>query len=231
MSYRSMLTNISRHLQSEYLLFYSRCLGRRQVMHHGLQRSGTNYLLLWLRWHNVPVVNYRDPKRSSPLHKHCRWQSDKETLIEPIRQQYGNEFKVTSADEIDQLCGLKGFPMHIVIFKEMEDWVKSAANWGLRCNWFSDRQSAILALKKLAADYQAYREFWECLAQLEPKRTMLVSFSKLISEPESYQEKLAAEGLITRLPAGQFTAQNVPQSPRGRPSPITLDDVRSELNR
>ena len=42
------------------------------IAHRGLQRNGTNFLLLILKKYGLFVINEIDPKRNKPHHKHCR---------------------------------------------------------------------------------------------------------------------------------------------------------------
>ncbi|AHM03748.1 hypothetical protein roselon_01360 [Roseibacterium elongatum DSM 19469] len=99
-------------------------------MHHGLQRSGTNYLLLSLLRLGTPVLNYRDPARNDPRHKHCRWQSDKSTLIAPIARQYGNDFAPETIDALDAICRVPKGTAHVVATGEVEAALAAAPAGG-----------------------------------------------------------------------------------------------------
>lgn len=208
-----------------YLNAVALASGRRRAVHHGLQRSGTNYLLLWLLWHGVAVINHRDPRRSAPLHKHCRWQFDKSTLIGPIATDYGNSFKPANLDELDEICGLKEQPLHVVLFKEKVPWLASIANWGLNVGWFPDKASALAALNHLAADYDAFSQFWARMARENNERVLLIDQKALLRAPLEYERQLRSAGLTCRNRGGEFHVGEVPRSPSTRRKSISEQDV------
>lgn len=195
-------------------------------MHHGLQRSGTNYLLLWLHFKGIAVINHRDPCRDSPLHKHCRWQHDKATLIDPVMRDYANDFRVSDVDELDAVCALGDQPLHLVLLKERIAWLTSMANWGLNVGWFADKPDALAAIGRLAADYDAYAAFWQGLARAAPDRVMLAQLDTLLSDPAALEAQLAEAGLILKAPGEPLRVDEVPRSPADRAKIVTREEVR-----
>ena len=61
------------------------------VAHHGIQRSGTNFLLNSLKRHHLRVINRHDLERNIPSHKHFRWYEDKSIIPKEIVKEYGND--------------------------------------------------------------------------------------------------------------------------------------------
>lgn len=203
--------------------------GKRRVLCHGLQRSGTNYLLLWLHWNGVAVINGVDPRRDDPRHKHCRWQHDKSTLIEPIRADYGNSFTVNDIDEMDAICDLSDRPVHIVLSKERIPWLASIANWGLNVGWFDQKSMSLSALGCLATDYDAYTAFWQAMAAQHEDRVMLITYNELMEETGKLQARLETYGLASHGGDEDFSVNEVPRSPTNRAVVVNESDVISAL--
>lgn len=205
----------------------SRCMaqGRALVAHHGIQRSGTNYLLQCLLSLRVPVLNAAEPAGSVPCHKHFRWQRDKRTIPGFIRHQYHNDVSVDSVARLNVAAGYPPDTRHLVIRKDEAAWLVSILNWGLRCGWFASKKAGLAELPALAADYRAYCGFWQRLAEQEPERVQIVDLAELIEEPRRLLVALRALGLgfDDRGFTGVF--DEVPKSPKARPRPVTAEDI------
>lgn len=185
--------------------------GRAPVAHHGLQRSGTNYLLQCLVSLRVPVVNMAEPSGCLPWHKHFRWQHDKQTIPSFIRRQYGNELIV---DDVAGLNAAAGYPpetRHLVIRKDETDWLVSILNWSLYCGWVENKEAGLCAIPALLADHRAYHQFWQRLADREPERVRILDLA------------FHDHGFT-----GIF--EEVPKSPPGRARPVVAHDVAMALS-
>lgn len=101
------------------------------LLHYGLQRSGTNYFeTLLKRKYRVRFLN-SNKDRSSPLQKHFRLYDDKDIIPEP---QYRNEFKIPDFENYERL--LEVVPdYYLVISKDPYSWLLSYNNWAEKCNW------------------------------------------------------------------------------------------------
>jgi hypothetical protein len=104
---------------------------RKNLLHYGLQRSGTNFLeTLLKKKYRVRFLN-SNTDRSSPLQKHFRLYDNKEVIPEP---QYRNNIKVKNFDEFERL--LETLPdYYVVISKDPYSWFLSYSNWAKKCNW------------------------------------------------------------------------------------------------
>ena len=205
-----------------------RLAGRTPLVHHGLQRSGTNHLNLCLARLGARPLNSFDPARDHPSHKHFRWQQDKSTIATVYRRQYGND---EVADEVETLDRLAGFPpgcRHLVIVKALEPWLASMCNWGLGCGWFDSKDQALAALPELAADHAGFHAFWERLAASRPDRVAIIDSADLQTGLECLTKALTQLGVGFHVPAGfDGRVREVPMSPRRRAQLVSVDEVRN----
>jgi hypothetical protein len=89
------------------------------VAHHGLQRAGTNFLLLSLKKIGLRVINEYDPERNDPTHKHFRWYEEKKKIPPQISHQYSNNLTVQNISDLNQICRYPKDTRHIVIQKNL----------------------------------------------------------------------------------------------------------------
>lgn len=199
--------------------------GQTVVAHHGIQRSGSNYLLMCLRSLRVPVINSIDPDRSKPSHKHFRWQADKSTILEQIRDEYGNDLVASSLSEIEAFARYPARCRHIVIRKDEAGWLKSIMNWGLSCQWFADKSEAMQAAPELLADFRAYYGVWQSLADENPDTVRVLRFEDVIAQPRLLAETL--EALDVPFDAQNFSGRfdEVPRSPKTRQQIVSAADI------
>lgn len=207
----------------------SRCAaaGHVLVAHHGIQRSGTNYLLQCLLCLRVPVVNTVEPAGTMPCHKHFRWQRDKQTIPGFIRHQYGNELAVDCVAGLNAAAGYPPGTRHLVIRKEEAIWLASILNWGLRCGWFASKEAGFAEVPVLLADYRAYNRFWQGLAAREPGRVQILDLAGLAEEPRRLCAALKALDLVFDDRGFTGVFEEVPKSPKGRPRPVTAQDIEA----
>ncbi|MGO1788329.1 MAG: hypothetical protein ACTHZ7_14755 [Sphingobacterium sp.] len=196
------------------------------VAHHGIQRSGTNYLNLCLRSLGVVPVNSYDPARGASAHKHCRWQSSKSTIM-PWDSRYRNDYQVF---ELEQLNFLANYPVncrHLVIQKDLVSWLPSILNWGLRVGWFYGKEEAVHQAAALAkADYEAYYEFWHSQATKCPDRVFVIQFESLIRNPQPLVEICRKMDIkMNNVDKFQGKFDMVPQSEPGRRAIVTSSDI------
>lgn len=229
-SIKNILVSARIQTKARLELIRARMSRRSVVMHHGLQRSGTNYLLLALLDSGVGVINYRDPTRQSPLHKHYRWQSEKSEVIAPISRLYRNDLTASTLQELDDHCGLCGVsPVHIVIRKEAKDWLKSMCNWGMRCGWFADPDEALNSLAMLRRDHANFHHFWARMAVQNPDRVLLVEFDSLLAKPELLARELQERSLARHPRVEAFQISEVPRSPLDRLEYVSAADIAKAL--
>ena len=176
---RIILKNINSNFSNKFLKYTKSVTGKVFLAHHGIQRSGTNYLneCLWLCG-NSPINSF-DENRNSPRHKHCRWYANKNFIPSFLIKQYGNNFCVNSLDELNKIAEYPTNTIHLVIKKEIFSWLASISNWGLHCNWFKDKYSALNNLSELILDYKNYYSFWHKLEKLQNERVYVLSFEEI----------------------------------------------------
>jgi len=101
------------------------------LLHYGLQRSGTNYIESLLKKnYQVRFLN-SNKYRSSPLQKHCRFYKNKEKIPEP---QYRNEIILDTFEQFESL--FKVAPeYYLIASKDPYSWYLSYRNWAEKCKW------------------------------------------------------------------------------------------------
>jgi hypothetical protein len=101
------------------------------LLHYGLQRSGTNFLESLLKKnYQVNFLN-SDKDRRSPLQKHCRFYKNKELIPEP---QYCNEIIVDEFEQFESLFKVEP-DYYLIISKDPYSWYLSYRSWADECNW------------------------------------------------------------------------------------------------
>lgn len=191
------------------------------VAHHGLQRNGTNFLLLSLKKLKINVINEVDPTRCDPRHKHFRWYADKSVIPYFIAEQYGNCISADTIFDLNRICGYPRDTKHIVIRKKKSSAVVSLANWGLRTGWFSDKQNAVENFPLLVRDYNEYYGFWQQLGASCPSWVKVIDFEDLRDGREHFMNALHEMGYKISDNHVAFEFGTVPQSPPGRAKVIS----------
>lgn len=216
--------------KNSWIKVVNKLSGHTPVAHHGIQRSGTNYLNLCLGSLGVRPVNAFDPSRGSSSHKHCRWQHDKESIM-PWDVRYKNNYLVSELAELDRMAGYPRDCRHLIIQKNLSAWLPSILNWGLRVGWFSTKAEAISeGAPKAKQDYSHYYDFWRQMADKNPDRVAVIQFESLIADPRSLIR--ICESLTIKLSNtvgfdGKFA--EVPKSPMDRVVSIERSDVEPYL--
>jgi hypothetical protein len=170
-----------------YINYYRCKLQGGYVAHHGIQRSGTNYLNEWLKLSGCKVINTYDPKRNDPRHKHFRWQDDKETIV--LDKNYKNNVRAVSISELNSICGYKSGTKHIVIYRDPRYWLNGIYLWGIRSGWITeslDQNGIYMFLKGAAAEWLEYYYFWYSIQRINPESVCIISHSALINKDDSF---------------------------------------------
>lgn len=103
----------------------------KNLLHYGLQRSGTNFLETLLKnRYRVRFLN-SNKDRSSPLQKHFRLYDNKDVIPEP---QYRNDIYLKNFDAFERLFETTP-DYYLVISKDPYSWFLSYSNWAKKCNW------------------------------------------------------------------------------------------------
>ena len=104
----------------------------KNILHYGLQRSGTNVLEAHLNQNfNVSLLNSLD--RTNPLHKHFRLYEEKQFIPEP---QFQNKLSFKSFAEFEHSFDINTkIEGIIIISKDPYSWYTSYTNWAKKCQW------------------------------------------------------------------------------------------------
>lgn len=204
--------------------------GRGFIAHHGIQRSGTNYLNTTLKTLGLLPQNAFDPARNVPHHKHFRWQDDKASIPPFIAAQYSNSLTAETIDELDRQAGFRAGTRHLVIYKHRTNWIVSICNWGLACGWFTHEHEALDSIPVLASDYDAYYGFWSGMAERHPECVGLIEYEAMSYNLNTLLTVLDRIHLRYTIPPG-FSGKidQVPMSPSDRRRKVDLPSVMKRL--
>lgn len=156
---------------------HTRMRGGPSLAHHGIQRSGTNYLLKSLRVLGCLPLNMFDPARDQPQHKHFRWQSDKSSIT--LERRFVNTVMVDGLAALDRVAGYPAETRHLVMQKRLDDWCISIVNWGLFCGWWPDVNAALADRDRIFEEYHYYHVFWHCVADQAPDRVAILDLDRV----------------------------------------------------
>lgn len=162
----------------------------KNILHYGLQRSGTNFLETLLKKNfRIKILNY-DKERDQPLQKHFRLYDDKQFMPEP---QYDNDLRFENfAGYVAALNTTKKVDGIVVISKDPYSWLLSYRNWAEKCSWPSVEHHYI-------EEYIRFYSKWRQFAQ-EDDRIHFVRYIDLLSNPEKELNKIKEKlGLNLRL--------------------------------
>ena len=210
-----ILKRINPKLANRFIQITKNLTGKIGLAHHGLQRSGTNYLneCLW-RCGNPPLNSF-DEIRHSPRHKHCRWYVEKNLIPSFLIDQYGNDFHIKDLDDLNKIANYSANTVHLVIKKELYSWLASIINWGVKCNWFTNKNNALDNLDQLILDYNNYYNFWHDLEKHYPRRVSVLSLEKFYDNSNLIIEEQIKLGIDVKNKDFNGKIDQVNMSPLG----------------
>ncbi len=151
------------------------------LLHYGLQRSGTNFLAALLeKKYRVRIRNRAVQDRSSPMHKHVRLYEDKDLIPEPL---YKNDIRVHSIRDLERRLDVVP-AYYLVISKDPYSWFLSYARWAKRCNWPQ-------AAHHYIQEYNLFYGKWLELSR-ETDRIMFVRYADLLRDARAALARLQA---------------------------------------
>ena len=140
------------------------------LIHYGLQRSGTNYLeTLLTKNYKVRILN-SNKDRTSPVQKHFRLYDQKDIISDP---QYYNDIIIKDIDDLE--CFFDVIPdYYLVISKDPYSWYLSYSRWARKCRWPSVKHHYI----------EEYNLFYGKLLSLSEKtdRFIFVKYGDLLTD-------------------------------------------------
>lgn len=154
-------------------------MGTKNVLHFGLNRSGTNYLKeLLLKHFDLTFLNAEE--RDHPLHKHFRIYKDK-TIIG--RSNFLNNLQFDSFNDFEKtaLSG-KAAEIYFIISKDPYSWNLSYRKWGEKNNWGPAPHPPILEYNEF---YRKWLEF-----STESSKIYFVKYVDLITDRVNTLEKI-----------------------------------------
>lgn len=172
------IKNIVEDVSNLRVKYFTSPKGELPIVIQGIQRSGTNYLNELLKQYNYKVLNYYDPQRNDPKHKHFRWQHEKDSIR--MDKRYNNNLIANSIEEINAHSGYKVDTKHLVIFRAPEKWLGSIYRWGLANRWFSDEVDFFSnKLELYINEWDSYYHFWQKINEKHPSSVFIINYDNL----------------------------------------------------
>jgi hypothetical protein len=160
------------------------------LLHYGLQRSGTNFIeKLLKKKYRVRFLN-SDKDRSSPLQKHFRLYDNKDIIAEP---QYLNDLKIPDFESFERLLEVAP-DYYLVISKDPYSWLISYNNWAKKCNWPKVSHHYI-------EEYNLFYGKWQEFSQ-QTGKIIFIRYVDLLQDADKELSRLES---ITGLGKGIFS--------------------------
>lgn len=163
------------------------------LLHYGLQRSGTNYLKDLLLA-NFPELRIHNDgfSRSLPLQKHFRLYDEKWFI--PTGHKYLNNFHYASVREFDEhLQHLTGVPVpemgYIVIVKDPFSWYLSVRKEAKKMKWPGYVPSGWNT--NLMIDYNLFHKKWLAFQEEAPERVLILNYEQFLLAFEDTMDRFA----------------------------------------
>ena len=168
------------------------------IAHHGIERSGTNYLRAILIILKINLINQFDPAENHPTHKHFRWYTDK-SLIPNLKKSLINDLTANNISDVNKLC--KYFPStnHIIIRKKTISGVTSIANYFYNFKLLQDKKELKNNIHVIYNDYIAYYDFWQKIYEQNPSRVQIIFYEDLIKSSEVLINALNVIGINSNI--------------------------------
>jgi len=171
-------TNFARSFDKRYIRLKKKFKKTGWLAHHGIERSGSNYLRACLVDLGVDLVNKFDLNEGVPGHKHYRWYKDKKS-IPLFRFQFRNSTIVDNVEELNSCSNFNPGTSHIVIQKDCYKAISSIANFFLRKGLFISVEEAQDNITAIQCDYKNYYDFWNELSVNHPEQVQVISYEEL----------------------------------------------------
>jgi len=199
------------------------------IAHHGIERSGTNFLRSCLLDLGIDIINKFDLPEGSIGHKHFRWYENKQK-IPSFRSNFYNQNTVKDIKDLNKLCSFKKDTKHIVIKKDLFSNVASIANYGLREGWFLSIDEAKSNFDNIINDYKNYYSFWEKMQKNFPEKVVIISLESLNGSSLELVKALKKLKIKIKINAPEkFYFDEVRQSDKRRAIFFSEDDVKKFL--
>jgi len=199
------------------------------LAHHGIERSGSNFLRACLLDLGIDLINKFDLPEGSVSHKHYRWYDDKQK-IPSFRSIFYNQNYVKDIEDLNKICSFKKGTKHIVIKKDLFSNVASIANYGLREGWFVSLDEAKSNFENILNDYKNYYSFWGNMQESFPEKVVIISLESLNSSSLELVKALKKLKIEIKIkPPKKFSFDEVRQSNKNRESFFSSEDVKNFL--
>ena len=180
------------------------------IAHHGIERSGTNYLRAILIILKINLINQFDAAENHPTHKHFRWYNDK-LLIPSLKKSLINNLTANNIHDVNKICNYFPTTNHIIIRKKTISGVTSIANYFYNFKLLDDKNELKNNINVIYKDYIAYYDFWQKIYEKNPSRVQIIFYEDLIKSSEVLINALNIIGINSNI--------NIPKK-------ISLDEIK-----
>jgi hypothetical protein len=179
----------------------------KNILHYGLQRSGTNYLEALLKKNYYVETAFGDPDRNHPLHKHFRLYDNKAYIPEP---KFENDLIFDSFSDYERSLGqtvqIDGI---VIVSKDPYSWFISYLKWAKKNKWPKVNYH-------YAEEYNNFYGKWAEFQKNEP-RILFVRYIDLLTDSKKELKKAEETFNLSHRPENtdaKSTIKKVPQSRR-----------------
>lgn len=197
------------------------------IAHHGIQRSGTNYLNECLWSCGIFPLNSFNEKRNSPKHKHFRWYVDKELIPDFLRNNYNNNVQVNNIYELNDIAGYPKDCSHIVIKRKKEDWLVSFLNYYLHYGWFPTQEDALHCVDQILIDFNNYYQFWESMQEKHPSKVIVITYEAILNDFRTFLKSLSTLNIKPNCRNFDGKIMHVPMSNKTKRKILHISDLES----
>ena len=200
------------------------------LAHHGIERSGTNYLRSCLIFLKIDLINEVDGPANNPHHKHFRWYKDK-SLIPKFRSHLLNDINASNLSDVNRVCDYPSDTKHIIIKKTLIRGMTSLANYAVNDNWFKNKEELKKNIPIILEDYKAYYNFWEKISRENSNQVVLISYEDLVASSKTLLEVLEKFGISLKVKVPkQLIFNELDQSPKNRKKSFSENEILEIIN-
>ncbi len=201
------------------------------IAHHGIERSGTNFLRAILIELKINLINQFDPAENHPSHKHFRWYRDK-SLIPSMKRSLLNDITAFNINEINKICKYFVDTKHLIIKKKKLAAVTSITNYFLNQKVLHKDEKFKTNILSIQNDYVAYYDFWREINEKDPNMVQIIFYEDIL---HSTDELIKALNILRIFPnidiPKKFSFSELYESDIDRKKNISEDEINEIIKK
>ena len=201
------------------------------IAHHGIERSGTNFLRAILIELKINLINQFDPAENHPSHKHFRWYRDK-SLIPNMKKSLLNDLTAENIYYINKICKFFFDTKHIVIKKKKLNAVTSIANYFLNQKILHKDENFKNNILSIQKDYVAYYDFWKQINEKDPDSVQIIFYEDIINSTDALVKALNILRIFPNIDIPKkFSFSELYESDIDRKKNISEDEINEIIKK